>query len=72
MSEGLGEMTAKQLKETTMNPASRTLIKIDLFDEKDAVEVIEKIMGKKPEYRFKFIQEHMMNKGAEMLDDLDV
>jgi len=70
--KGLGEMTAKQLKETTMNPASRTLIKIDLFDEEDAVEVIEKIMGKKPEYRFKFIQEHMMNKGAEMIDDLDV
>ncbi len=70
--KGLGEMTAKQLKETTMNPASRTLIKVDLFDEEDAVEVIERIMGKKPEYRFKFIQEHMISKGLAVLDDLDL
>jgi topoisomerase-4 subunit B len=70
--KGLGEMTAKQLKETTMNPASRTLIEVGLFDEEDAMEVIEKIMGKKPEYRFKLIQEHMISKGLEVLDKLDL
>ncbi len=70
--KGLGEMTAKQLKETTMNPDSRILIKIDLFDESEAVEVIEKIMGKKPEYRFKFIQDSMIDKGTNILSSLDI
>lgn len=71
--KGLGEMTAKQLKETTMNPASRSLIKVELLgEEESAVDVIERLMGKKPEYRFKFIQDHMISKGMEMLDNLDL
>ena len=71
--KGLGEMTAKQLKETTMNPASRSLIKINLIGEEDsAFEVIERLMGKKPEHRFKLIQDHMIEKGESLLDSLDL
>jgi len=71
--KGLGEMTAKQLKETTMNPDSRSLIKVSLIgEESDAFDVIERLMGKKPEHRFKFIQEHMINQGDAILDSLDL
>jgi topoisomerase-4 subunit B len=71
--KGLGEMTAKQLKETTMNPASRSLFKVILNDENSlATDTIERLMGKKPEHRFKFIQEQMLLKGEEVLDSLDL
>lgn len=70
--KGLGEMTAKQLKETTMDPSTRTIIKIELQEGENADDLIDKLMGKKPEYRFKFIQEQMMIKGSEMLDKLDL
>ncbi len=71
--KGLGEMTAKQLKETTMNPASRSLFKVNLIGEEvEAVERIEHLMGKKPEYRFKFIQEQMLLKGETVLESLDL
>ena len=71
--KGLGEMTAKQLKETTMDPASRELFKVNFLDEKElAIDTIEKLMGKKPEYRFKFIQEQMLIKGDKVLESLDL
>lgn len=71
--KGLGEMTAKQLKETTMDPKSRSLYKVNLENEAEySAEIIEKLMGKKPEYRFKFIQEQMLIKGAEVLEGLDL
>lgn len=70
--KGLGEMTAKQLKETTMNPDSRSLYKVSLVDDEEAVDTTERLMGKKPEFRFKFIQEQMFLKGEEVLDSLDL
>ncbi|MBX7198139.1 MAG: DNA topoisomerase IV subunit B [Rhodospirillaceae bacterium] len=62
--KGLGEMPAAQLKETTMDPGKRTLLKVMLAgdDEKSAqratAKLVEQLMGRKPEERFKFIQEH--------------
>ncbi|MEK6734026.1 MAG: DNA topoisomerase IV subunit B, partial [Pseudomonadota bacterium] len=71
--KGLGEMTAKQLKETTMDPKSRSLYKVIIKDEEEmASETIERLMGKKPEHRFKFIQEQMHIKGISVLDNLDL
>jgi topoisomerase-4 subunit B len=67
--KGLGEMMASQLKETTMDPAVRTLAKITLPRSEEAVEaLVETLMGRKPELRFRFIQEN-----AEFAaDDLDL
>ncbi len=71
--KGLGEMTAKQLKETTMDPKTRCLYKVILANEQEfAFETIEKLMGKKTEYRFKFIQEQMLIKGNQVLQALDL
>jgi len=56
--KGLGEMTPAQLKETTMKPESRILLRIDLPDEYySETQLVEDLMGKKPELRFKFIRE---------------
>src|ERR1700761_7753812 len=69
--QGLGEMMAAQLKETTMDPKKRTLLQVKLVaDEQKATEKsVERLMGTKPEARFEFIQER-----AEFADDaaLDV
>ena len=70
--KGLGEMPPSQLKETTMEPGRRTLLKVMLAgdDEKSVQRATEKLfeqlMGRKPEERFKFIQENA--KFAEALD----
>jgi topoisomerase-4 subunit B len=57
--KGLGEMMPAQLKETTMDPARRTLIKVTIAeDEGDTGELVERLMGKKPELRFQYIQEN--------------
>ena len=57
--KGLGEMMAAQLKETTMDPKKRTLLRVMLMaDEHKATEKsVERLMGTKPEARFEFIQE---------------
>ncbi|MEY4256971.1 MAG: hypothetical protein RLZZ141_2198 [Pseudomonadota bacterium] len=67
--KGLGEMMPAQLKETTMDPAKRTLARVTLPRSEEAVEdLVETLMGRKPELRFRFIQEN-----AEFaVDDLDV
>ena len=66
--KGLGEMNASQLKETTMNPALRTLLKVAIGDKKEIVtEAVNALMGSKPEARFRFIQEH-----AAFAKDLDI
>ena len=69
--KGLGEMMAAQLKETTMDPKKRTLLRLVLLDEakKDTEKSVERLMGTKPEARFAFIQER-----AEFADEksLDV
>ena len=67
--KGLGEMMPAQLKETTMDPATRTLARVTLPRAEETVEdLVEALMGRKPELRFRFIQEN-----AEFAaDDLDV
>ncbi len=57
--KGLGEMMPAQLKETTMDPRTRTLARITLPRAEEGVEaLVETLMGRKPELRFKFIQEN--------------
>ena len=57
--KGLGEMNAPQLKETTMDPRRRTLLRVEVGDGDKTVlaEVVNALMGSKPEARFRFIQE---------------
>ncbi len=57
--KGLGEMMAAQLKETTMDPAKRTLLQVQVLNEdrEDTADCVERLMGNKPEARFAFIQE---------------
>jgi topoisomerase-4 subunit B len=58
--KGLGEMLPAQLKETTMRPGHRSLIRVEIADDarKDTEKMVERLMGKKPELRFQFIQEN--------------
>jgi topoisomerase-4 subunit B len=67
--KGLGEMMPAQLKETTMDPKTRTLARVTLpHDEEDIENLVETLMGRKPELRYRFIQDH-----AEFVaDELDV
>ncbi len=57
--KGLGEMPPSQLKETTMDPARRTLLRVVAPPEDRAATnaLVESLMGKRPELRFQFIQE---------------
>ncbi|MGD9544058.1 MAG: DNA topoisomerase IV subunit B [Methylocystis sp.] len=57
--KGLGEMSAAQLKETTMDPAKRTLLKVvvEAEDREETADCVERLMGNRPEARFAFIQE---------------
>ena len=67
--KGLGEMMPAQLRETTMDPATRTLARVALPRAEDSVDdLVERLMGRKPEARFQFIQEHAAFAAA----DLDV
>jgi topoisomerase-4 subunit B len=71
--KGLGEMNPAQLKETTMNPSTRTLARVTLpatmdeLTEMRPAELINTLMGKKAELRFRFIQEN-----AAFAGDLDI
>ncbi|MFZ1726087.1 MAG: DNA topoisomerase IV subunit B, partial [Albidovulum sp.] len=58
--KGLGEMDAKDLKDTTMNPETRKLIRVTIDEEEpgDTSDLVERLMGKKPELRFQYIQEN--------------
>jgi topoisomerase-4 subunit B len=68
--KGLGEMTAPQLKETTMDPKKRTLLRVTVLPEErpEAGDTIERLMGNKPEARFAFIQERAAFASEEALD----
>jgi topoisomerase IV subunit B len=68
--KGLGEMMPAQLKETTMDPAKRTLLKVMLVadDRADTATSVERLMGTKAEARFEFIQERAPFASDEMLD----
>jgi topoisomerase-4 subunit B len=67
--KGLGEMDAKDLKDTTMNPATRKLIRVTVHDDEpgDTGDLVERLMGKRPELRFQYIQEN-----ARFVEELDV
>ncbi|PUB18747.1 DNA topoisomerase IV subunit B [Yoonia sediminilitoris] len=67
--KGLGEMDAKDLKETTMDPTTRKLIRVTVTDDEpgDTADLVERLMGKKPELRFQYIQEN-----ARFVEELDV
>jgi topoisomerase IV subunit B len=66
--KGLGEMNAGQLKETTMDPSKRTLLQVEIADERAEVsDAVSALMGSKPEARFRFIQER-----AAFAKDLDI
>jgi topoisomerase-4 subunit B len=74
--KGLGEMPAAQLKDTTMDPAKRTLLRVVIPDAAETSEkqarggtaaLVEQLMGRKPELRLAFIQER-----AKFVEDVDV
>ena len=74
--KGLGEMPPAQLKETTMNPRTRTLLRVVLPDAKNeqeqdearyTSEIVKQLMGNDPEMRFRYIQEH-----AKFVENLDI
>jgi len=69
--KGLGEMPAEQLKSTTMNPEKRKLLNVNINqgkkELKETEKLFESLMGKKAEYRFKFIQEN-----ANFTDQIDI
>jgi topoisomerase IV subunit B len=68
--KGLGEMPPSQLKETTMDPAKRTLLKVVALPEERAMnnELVESLMGRRPELRFQFIQERAKTVQVEEVD----
>jgi len=70
--KGLGEMNPQQLRETTMDPKSRTLIRVTLpqeYEERMGVrDLVERLMGKNPEHRFQFIQANAANVDEEVID----
>ena len=67
--KGLGEMDAKDLKETTMDPATRKLIRVTIDEDEpgETGDLVERLMGKKPELRYAYIQEN-----ARFVEELDV
>ncbi len=67
--KGLGEMMASQLKETTMDPRKRMLLKVEIAggDADDTARAVDDLMGTKPEARFRFIQDR-----AEFATELDI
>ena len=67
--KGLGEMDAKDLKLTTMDPNSRRLIRVTIDEDEPGQtgDLVERLMGKKPELRFQYITEN-----ARFVEELDV
>ena len=67
--KGLGEMDAKDLKETTMDPNTRKLIRVTVDEDMpgETSDLVERLMGKKPELRYQYIQEN-----AQFVEELDV
>ena len=70
--KGLGEMNPQQLKETTMDPATRSMIRITLpaedQDRQPVKDLVDRLMGKNPEHRFQFIQERAASVDENIID----
>ena len=67
--KGMGEMPPQQLRDTTMNPAKRKLLRVDIPAEAraDTINLVERLMGRKPEKRLEFIQQN-----ARFVQDVDI
>ena len=70
--KGLGEMNPQQLRETTMNPDTRSMIRITLPDQHEqrfaVKELVDQLMGRNPEHRFNFIQNRAGEVDRELID----
>ncbi|QPQ55995.1 DNA topoisomerase IV subunit B [Allosphingosinicella flava] len=70
--KGLGEMNPAQLRETTMDPKTRSLIRItlpqDYQDQQPVKDLVDRLMGKNPEHRFAFIQKNAATVDEEEID----
>jgi len=70
--KGLGEMNPQQLRETTMDPKTRSMLRITLpqeYEERQGVrDLVDRLMGKNPEHRFQFIQENAARLDEEAID----
>lgn len=70
--KGLGEMAPAQLRETTMDPARRTLIRVTLPESHQdrflVRDLVDRLMGRVPEHRFNFIQAHAAALEADAID----
>ena len=70
--KGLGEMPMQQLRDTTMDPAKRTLLQVGIVDDEDEAALtktmVQRLMGNKPEERFAFIQERAAFASEELID----
>ena len=70
--KGLGEMASAQLRETTMDPAKRTLLRVTMPTDYDAradvKDLVERLMGRNPEHRFAFIQSSAARIDAAAID----
>ena len=65
--KGLGEMTAQQLKETTLDPKSRILLRVDIESQLDADKTFTELLGKDASERYRIIMDE-----ASQVDDLDI
>ncbi len=70
--KGLGEMNPAQLRETTMNPQTRSLFRVTLPQEYErravVKDLVDRLMGRQPEHRFHFIRDHAASLDEEAID----
>ena len=68
--KGLGEMPMQQLRDTTMDPSKRTLLKVGIVEDEIGPTkiMVQRLMGNKPEERFAFIQERAEFANEELID----
>jgi topoisomerase-4 subunit B len=70
--KGLGEMNPSQLRETTMDPKTRSMFKVTLpqeYEQRASVkDLVDRLMGKNPEHRFNFIQQNAASLDEEVID----